>query len=648
MRHLFDPLLWPLVLTKKCKALIVWVKDNFKPRRYRSRIAYWGWLLTRRKGKSFSKFLFQWKKPKILHFPFLIYLLKSKQKPLSFKIFLFGIPTILFLLFGSLFGYPLLKKYKAQKFAKTAVSALENKDYNTALLTAQSAHLMQSDNVETLRSLVKSSQALMHPRYLEWSLKLANHPKASREDKLNYLRACVSMGQNRIATKWLNQQKWNESSLEELIYLRCILLSRVDEEGKFQAFELAKNSLDQFPQSLRLSSFLWDMCLNSGQVYLVEEGISHLKKSANSQEKKIMRAAIRRILKAQLGSVEDLKVLAKKLWKHENLTIEETILAMNAVYSDTHLSLENLMFLLDKEFENINEPQTRIEIINLLNQIGRKDLARDLMNQEAANKSTGQNEILEKILSGMQLEDKVSVRNLLYDSETILSHQVRRFLNYMFKRKTNTPINDDEMDQILATARNQDLEIMQRFLFLFKDAKCIIRFVEELEKRSQNHAGIKYILATCYRRLNRGDDLENTLVRTRMPEKVSNFSGELQTCMLKSLYGQDLNRCRKWAEDAVGQHPSNLSARYALALCYLKKQELVNALSTIGPLLKGSPPLCPTQRLIGAAVLNETNGHELAKKWLPSEHKSLLIGPEKDLFNKILREIELVNLETDR
>jgi hypothetical protein len=189
---------------------------------------------------------------------------------------------------------------------------------------------------------------------------------------------------------------------------------------------------------------------------------------------------------------------------------------------------------------------------------------------------------------------------------------------------------------------------MQRFLFLFKDAECIIRFVEELEKRSQNHAGIKYILATCYRRLNRGDDLENTLVRTRMPEKVSNFSGELQTCMLKSLYGQDLNRCRKWAEDAVGQHPSNLSARYALALCYLKKQELVNALSTIGPLLKGSPPLCPTQRLIGAAVLNETNGHELAKKWLPSEHKSLLIGPEKDLFNKILREIELVNLETDR
>jgi Tfp pilus assembly protein PilF len=118
--------------------------------------------------------------------------------------------------------------------------------------------------------------------------------------------------------------------------------------------------------------------------------------------------------------------------------------------------------------------------------------------------------------------------------------------------------------------------------------------------------------------------------------------------MLKSLYGHDLNQCRKWAEDAVGQHPNNLSARYALALCYLKKQQTVNALATIGSLLKVSPPLCPTQRLIGAAVLNKANGHELAKKWLPSEHKSLLIGPEKDLFNKILKEIELVNLETDQ
>ena len=640
MRHLFDPFIWPIVVSKKCKAIVVWIKDNSKSRRYKSKIAYFWWHLTHRKGKSLSKLLFQWKKPEIFNFGFLIFLFRSKQKPLSFKIFLFGIPTIVFLLVGSFFAYPLLKKYKSQKFAKTAVSALQNKDYNTALLTAQSAHLMQSDNIEILRSLVQSSKVLMHPRYLEWSLKLANHEQASQEDKLNYLRACVTIGQNREATIWLNQQKWNESSLEELIFLRCILLSRIDEEGKFMAFELAKDSLVQFPESIKLSSFLWDMCLESGQVYLIEEGVSHLKTSANSPDKKIMRAAIRRILKAQLGPIEDRKLLAEKLWQHENLTLEETILAMNAVYSDSHFSLENLMFILEKEFDNLDESQTRIEIINLLNQIGRKDLALDLMSQETTSKSTKQSEILEKIRSSMVLEDNQSVRTLLYQSETILSHQVRRFLNYMFKRKIKTPINDQEIDQILATARNQDLEIMQRFLFLFQDASCIVRFVEELEKRSQNHQGIKYILASCYRRLNLNDDLEKTLMRTRMPEKVSNFSGELQTCILKSLYGQELNRCREWAEDAVGQNPSNLSARYALALCYLRKKEVFNALSIIGPLLKQKPPRCPTQRLIGAAVLSQANGFDRAKKWLPSEHQSLLIAPEKNLYQEITEEID--------
>ena len=78
------------------------------------------------------------------------------------------------------------------------------------------------------------------------------------------------MGQNRIATKWLNQQKWNESSLEELIYLRCILLSRVDEEGN--SGELAKNSS---VISTIASAFFFSMgyVLNSGQVYLVEEDL---------------------------------------------------------------------------------------------------------------------------------------------------------------------------------------------------------------------------------------------------------------------------------------------------------------------------------------------------------------------------------------
>jgi len=640
LRHLLDPSLWPAILSKKAKAMIVWIKDSSKSKRYRSRFAYFWWFLTHRKNKSQLSRIFRWKKPDILSFGFFIFLLKSKDKPLSFKFGILFIPTALILGLGAMIGYPLLKEYKANRFAKTASTALQNEEYSTALLTAQSAHLMKEGDVEILRYLVQSAKALMHPRYLEWCLKLANHQQATNEDKLGYLRACVATGQNREARNWLRIQQWNRSSSEELIYLRCILLSRMDEEGKFLAYELAKGSLGQFTNSIQLSSFLWDMCLNSGQVYLVEEGISHLRSSVSSSDPTISRAAIRRLLKSQSGSHEERKDWVEKLWKFKDPSLEETILAMNTVYAGQNISLDKLMFILEKDFECLTERETRMQMIDLLNQVGRKDLASDLMNLETSTESKDQKDILEKILTSMVLEDKQATRSLLYESENLLSHQVRRFLNYMFKRKINSPIDEDEIDRILATARNQDLEIMQRFLFLFKDADCIVRFVEELEKRSQNHPGIKYILATCYRRLNRGEDLEKTLMRTRMPEKVSNFSGELQTCMLKTLYGQELNHCRKWAEDAVGQNPANLSARYALALCYLKKQENFNALATIAPLLKETPPLCPTQRLIGAAVLTEANGYELAKKWLPSEHQSLLLRPEKDLFQKIVEEID--------
>ncbi len=640
MRHLFDPSLWPVIFSKKTKALYIQFKDTFKSRRYRSRFAYFWWFLTHRKKNSLIGRVLRWKKPEIFNFGFFIFLLKSKDKPLSFKLGILIIPVALLLTIGALLGYPILKEYKANRFAKTALAALQNQEYSTALLTAQSAHLMKEGDVEILRSLVQASKALMHPRYLEWCLKLANHKESTNEDKLNYLRACVATGQNLEARDWLRTQQWNRSSSEELVYLRCVLLSRMDEEGKFQAYELAKRTLERYPDSIQLSSFLWDMCLNSGQVYLLEEGISHLRSSADSSNAVISRAAIRRLLRSQNGSVEERKEWAEKLWKFKDSTLQETILAMNAVYAGKNISLEKLMFILEKDFGTLTDSQTRLQMIDLLNQVGRKDLARELMHLETTSSSMEEEDVIEKILTSMVLEDQQAVRNLLYESEDLLSHQVRRFLNYMFKRKINSPIEEEEIDRILATARNQDLEIMQRFLFLFKDPDCIVRFVEELEKRSQNHAGIKYILATCYRRLNRGEDLEKTLLRTRMPEKVSNFSGELQTCLLKTLYGQELNNCRKWAEDAVGQNPANLSARYALALCYLKKQENFNALATIGPLLKASPPRCPTQRLIGAAVLTEANGYELAKKWLPSEHKSLLISPEKDLFQKILKEIE--------
>jgi len=639
LRHFFDPRFWPFLLGKNARKLRVWLFDLVKTKGTKSRIAYIWWVLSRRNKNSLFLRISQWKKPEFLKLGFFLFLLRSKQKPLSFRIGLFLIPFLVFLATAGLIGYPLLKKYKAEKFAKTALSALENKEYSTALLTAQSAHLMQEGDIEILRSLVQAAKALMHPRYLEWSLKLASHELATQEDKLNYLRNCVFLGKNREAENWLNVNQWTESNLEELIFLRCVLLSRTDEEGKFRAFDLAQNSVNRYPKSLQLHSFLWDLCLNSGQVYLLEQGIALLRKKSEASDS-IARAALRRLLMSKEGKLAERKAWAEKLWNFQDSTLEETILAMNTVYEGQNITLDKFFYMLNKESENLSDSQTRLKTIELLSQIGRKDLARELMNLETENKSLEKDLIIDKILTSMVLDDKQSIRSLLYESETLLSHQVVRFLNYMFKKRIKSPIDEDEIVDILATSRNEDLEVMQRFIFLFKDANCILRFVRELEKRSQNHSGIKYILATCYRRLNQTLELENTLLSTRMPSKVSNFSGELQTCILKVFHDQDLNSCREWAEDAVGQNPGNFSARYALALCYLKKEELGNAMLTIEQLLQQPPPRCPTQRLIGAAVLSELKGFELARKWVPTKDKDLLTSPEKKLLNQILKKLD--------
>jgi len=118
---------------------------------------------------------------------------------------------------------------------------------------------------------------------------------------------------------------------------------------------------------------------------------------------------------------------------------------------------------------------------------------------------------------------------------------------------------------------------------------------------------------------------------------VGNLSGERQTCILKSFYGQDLNDCLRWAEVAFTSNPQNLATRYALALCYLKIGETNQAFSLLVPYFNSTPPLCPTQRLIGALTLHRSNRNQQALAWSPIRHRSLLIDAERELLAEIHR-----------
>ena len=157
-----------------------------------------------------------------------------------------------------------------------------------------------------------------------------------------------------------------------------------------------------------------------------------------------------------------------------------------------------------------------------------------------------------------------------------------------------------------------------------------------MKKKQPDHVGIKYILAASYQRLNDSKKLIEVLEDTKMPRQVGQFSGEHQTCRLKSLHGMDLESCRTWAENALSEYPGSRSLRYTLALIYSQSGDHSSANSLLFPFWSLSPPNCPTQRLIGSLVLFKNQRVKQAKSWAPTEHASLLTDVEK----KILIEIQ--------
>ena len=106
----------------------------------------------------------------------------------------------------------------------------------------------------------------------------------------------------------------------------------------------------------------------------------------------------------------------------------------------------------------------------------------------------------------------------------------------------------------------------------------------------------------------------------------------------KTLYRIDLPSCTSWAELAFSENPQNPSIRYTLALCYLMKKESSNALVLLSPNFQKAPPLCPTQRLIGALTLHRNQSFELSQKWVPREHLSLLTDAERKLLKEVINQ----------
>ena len=635
MHPFFEKLFWKTWIRKKRKAWIISVSEKKKFFTRKRLYAYLFWELTK-KEKYPRKFRFKKLVPEI-SYRRLRFISKSYKKPWWFTS---GIAVFFFLILGTplfFFGYPWLKEYKVHRFQKTARAALENNETYTALQTSLAAELAQPGDLSNLRILVKASAISNHPRLIEWRRELANHPHSNSKEREEYLKLLLARGAREEAEQWFLSLPQAIEKMES-IYLQCLILAQKEEEGIAQAFSLANNFLQENPTATQLCEFFWDLCIRSQQVFFWEEGLKQMRKAAQ-MDGGHAKGALRRLLKMRVGTIDERKAWANKLWKYPSPSMEDAILCMNASFGENRINGTNLVRVLQQDFPELTLPENKLQLAQLLNRVGRPESAKEILNDEIVEDSEKKEIYLKTIVAALSEEQGQMAYELIQETTSVLSPNEIHFFNlllesHFWKKDSATP---EEFASNLAHCTSEELQTIRLFLRFALSPDFVITFLEELAKRNPERTGIKYQLTNSYQRTGKFTKLENLLKTLSLPERVVNVSGERQTCILKSFYGQDLDDCLRWAEDAFASNPQNLATRYALALCYLKMGETNQAFSLLAPFFNASPPLCPTQRLIGALTLHRSNRNQQALTWSPIRHRSLLIDAERELLSEIHR-----------
>ena len=65
------------------------------------------------------------------------------------------------------------------------------------------------------------------------------------------------------------------------------------------------------------------------------------------------RGAIRRLLKMNIGTIDERKVWANKLWEYPSPTMEDAILCMNSSFGENRINGTNLVRVLQQDFPEL-------------------------------------------------------------------------------------------------------------------------------------------------------------------------------------------------------------------------------------------------------------------------------------------------------
>ena len=569
-------------------------------------------------------------KPSIRHrWKFWLFQWKLPRKPLSVLV----VRSLLVLMALAPLAIPIyygLRIWRIDNFLDASVVALSNNELVTAWRTAHAAHLMEPDDIEILRALRNASEKANHPRSIEWSLKLVEHPEATDDDRLRFVELAVDRSERELAEQQLAQLERNDASRMKTDYLRLVLTLSRGQAAKPEALTLARTMLARGSTTLETYRLYWGLCLDSGNSAHTKEGLAHLRQTAKRNDE-LGREALRHLLKTKALSKTEYRDCARRLWTFRKPTRTDALLCLHAVFIGKPLPIEKLQPFLAKRFGPLSDPDETRQIAKALSELGRPKTAEALLLAET--NATRRASLLPELLRARILSkrhDEAAV--ILQDDNTSLSLSENLFFGSLLAQKNK---QNEQAEAFLARsferATSSDLATIRQFIPLHDDPDAVIALLEHLEKEELAPPGIRYLLAICYQRLGKSEALEKILARTPIPSIDSSPAAE-QTCRLKTLYGQDLPACRRLAENLVTRHPATASYRYTLALCYLASGNPRDAHAIIGPYLDAGPPVCPSQRLVGAVTLAAANRKTDAIRWAPYAHKDLLLKPERNLL----------------
>ena len=626
---------WKTWFKKKRKAWKVFLFELKRKITQPQLYQYLLWKLTK-KDKNAKIFKFKFPKNLPLTKGKFLFLLKAKKKPWWWSLSWIALVLVLIGFPAAYLGYPLLKEYKFKRFEKTARSALKNGDLQTSLLTSQAAYIIKPASLLNLKTLVQSAEELNHPSLMRWHKALANHPQSEMEDRSKYLQGMLRRGQLSDAQNWLSEDTGSLPE-KERTYFQCLVFAQNGEEGKYDAFRLASNFLERHPFDSPLSEFIWDLSIQSQQVFFYEEAISGMKEAAKLSNP-LAKEALRRLLQTQTGSEGERKEWAKKLWRSDEPSLADAVLCLNASFGENKIDGSNILQVLQQEFPELSFTDTKHRLIELLNQVGRPESAHQLLFSQEFNSTQVKGLYLNTIGSAFTEKEANLAEDLIINAGPSLTKNEKLFFDLLLSDNENRKVEEVYLAEAFADCSDEELDTIRLFLRFFQNPQFLIGFLEEMEQRRPRRVGLKYLLAASYQRLGDFEKLRDILLRTPMPETVSNLTGERQTCIHKSLYNIDIDTCSAWAEQAFSKDPTSQANRFTLALCYLQKNEPKSAQSLLDPIFRNPPPRCPTQRLIGSLTLHRNELFELARKWSPTDNFSLLTDAEIVLLKEIHRE----------